>query len=493
MGSSLRRKVTAFTLIELLVVIAIIAVLAAMLLPALAAAREKARRTTCIGNLKQIGIALVSYTGDYSGYLPCNPILDSEPAYWCSGEACTHNWDHGNKGDLARKPYIPSSTREKQLKYWAKRTDNSLIPDGGTAKTTPTTGLPAPVYTSDLQKSCFFSLYRMIGGGEKGWPADMGAEGDGTRSELWVKGALNAMPNGIGMLLTAGYIGDARSFYCPSADGMPPNFRKVLGKIYAGKVVDYNQVRFSSANDSIGAWQTAGGYDGDTLHYGNWFERITAEGSKGARSVILSHYAYRNVPLMAMYAWHEWLEGPNPSDPTREIYLAGTKGRVYPSIMGPLFRTDKILGSRAIVSDAWDKGIMFDGAGNNFGKNIVSSPSETALHPGYGVFAHRDAYNILYGDGSARIFNDPNESIVWHESGYELDVTQYQDSMSGNNRHGSTAWSGIPQTWTRKTFVADNVGIAGEPLSSDELIFANSDQGIWHEFDMYNGMDVDVE
>lgn len=66
----MRTRNTGFTLIELLVVIAIIAILAAILFPVFARAREKARQTSCLSNLKQLALASLQYAQDYDESFP---------------------------------------------------------------------------------------------------------------------------------------------------------------------------------------------------------------------------------------------------------------------------------------------------------------------------------------------------------------------------------------------------------------------------------------
>ena len=76
-----RTKRAGFTLIELLVVIAIIAILASILFPVFAQARKNAQRTSCLSNMKQIGLAVIQYTADYDERLMPNNTSGGD-AFW---------------------------------------------------------------------------------------------------------------------------------------------------------------------------------------------------------------------------------------------------------------------------------------------------------------------------------------------------------------------------------------------------------------------------
>src|SRR5262245_52299598 len=125
-----------FTLIELLVVIAIIAILAAILFPVFAQAREKARQSQCISNLRQVGMALTMYAGDYDETLPWS--TSSQQSGWTWYQSVD--------------PYIktgvgPNGTTQKPFWLCPSFTNKSVPVQPGDP--TP----PPPAATPDISRS----------------------------------------------------------------------------------------------------------------------------------------------------------------------------------------------------------------------------------------------------------------------------------------------------------------------------------------------------
>ena len=414
-----------FTLIELLVVVAIIAILAAMLLPALAAAREKARRSSCLSNLGQIGRAFQAYSGDYSGYLPSWGGWVGPDYDWCFPDKfnCSGNYHSNAHGSAGRYP------PDYRHSYFAGKQGDT----------------PVKLNTG------YNVAWRVFAIGGKPGPG-----------QTCNAGQLNASPQGMGYLLTSGYLQDVGVFYCPSADNQPED-------VFVHRAPAHR----------LAHWKTIGGRNGAALQYGQWEDYCFYYSSRyGKWAMAESSYNYRGTHLKLMNAWHTYQTKVPRSymDGTANSWLSGTKPRVYARVGQPYFRTQRELNGRALVVDTFSKGSTKD----VFGKPVYSTyywkPIEMSRQiAGYGLKGHRTAYNVLYGDGRAKIYGDPQEKIVWHTQGWQTFTTAgtfYVNMLCSNFYYGYAFHAAYGIDNNRKS---------------------HSSIAVWHELDVAGGVDVDAQ
>ncbi len=434
-----RSWVSAFTLIELLVVIAIIAILAAMLLPALASAREKARRSGCLNSLNQIAKSTASYTGDYGGYFPAKPAYGIDPLRTTNA---------------------------------ARKVDLGLVTDSqGTVVASQHFGIGTKnggnYWGGPLEEMCI-----AVGASQ--------AEGAALGNDAIT---LKAAPIGLGYLAATGYMDDLRTFYCGSWSVTRDVFYRSSYASYDLNTYAYARPAYGQVNTPR-AVQGLGGFAGRFLTHGNYAVACATAanqsvghayatymlGDNGGHSWRMvagaqSSYVYRNMP--------QALESSR-SDTGNVIPAHYTKPLITTASGCPLFKTDKFLGGRALVADTFTR-TFTDVVGNDY----PDGGPLARLNPGFGRYHHRDGYNVLYGDWHASWYGDAEQKAMWTVQGPMGNGTPVAAGAGYEPFNSSSRLKG-----TLAGVINDFASYAGGGT------YTSGRSEIYHMFDVNSGIDV---